>query len=151
MTVRLLLLSCSAAKRHHPARMPAIERYDGPSFRVLRKALAADAVTPETRIRIVSAEHGLLGPFDPIRDYDRHMTVMRAQELAPIITGELLAWFLRHPDCQSVFVNLGRSYLPAIAGLLEWCAHHEIPCTLAAGRIGQRTAQLRAWLRAEEL
>src|SRR5438045_2444285 len=36
MCRKLLILACSQAKRDSTAPLPAIERYDGPTFRVLR-------------------------------------------------------------------------------------------------------------------
>ena len=36
---RMLILSCSSRKKPTNRQMPAIERYDGPAFRVLRKFL----------------------------------------------------------------------------------------------------------------
>ena len=36
MSKRLLLLSCSQRKRPDPGLLPAIERYDGPQYQVLR-------------------------------------------------------------------------------------------------------------------
>jgi len=36
---RLLILSCSQRKRPDPSLLPAIERYNGPPFQVLRRYL----------------------------------------------------------------------------------------------------------------
>jgi hypothetical protein len=36
---QLLVLSCSQRKLPNPEPLPALERYDGPAFRVLRKFL----------------------------------------------------------------------------------------------------------------
>jgi hypothetical protein len=36
---RLLILACSATKRSEPGRIHALIRYDGPSYRVVRRFL----------------------------------------------------------------------------------------------------------------
>ena len=150
MTNRLLILSCSAAKKHNCEPMPAIDRYDGPAFRVVRKALADGAIGPDTHIRIVSAKHGLIGEMEWIRDYDQRMTPARAAELASSVSLDLYVWFQKHPVCDGVFVNVGRDYAPALAGLGDYCGRHSIPYAEAAGGMGQRLVQMKAWLRGNE-
>lgn len=149
MTDRLLIISCSAAKKHNHEPMPAIERYDGPAFRVVRKALTDGVIEPDTAIRIVSARHGLISGSEWIRDYDQRMTLTRAKELASAVTTEMLRWFLGHPECGGVFVNVGRDYAAALRGLGNYCRLHDIPYAEAAGGMGQRLAQMKAWLRSE--
>lgn len=146
MTDRLLILSCSAAKQHAHGPMPAIERYDGPAFRVLRKALMDGVIGPDTHIRIVSAKHGLLSEVEWIHDYDRCMTPRRAAELASSVTADLFKWFQRHRICDGVFVNAGRDYAPTLAGLGDYCRRHDIPYAEAAGGMGLRLAMMKAWL-----
>src|SRR5205809_655479 len=78
---RLLVLSCSLKKRADPGVLPAIERYDGPCFRVLRRYLrGSPAAVPE--VRLLSAEYGLLRPDELLPVYDRRMTASRSRELA---------------------------------------------------------------------
>lgn len=146
MTNRLLILSCSAAKQHTREPMPAIERYDGPAFRVVRRALADGVIGADTAIRIVSAKHGLLSGGEWIRDYEQRMTQARAKELASAVTTELLKWFWQHVECDGVFVNVGRDYAPALRGLGDYCRLHDIPYAEAAGGMGLRLAMMKAWL-----
>src|SRR5690242_19808152 len=85
---RLLILSCSQRKRVTQDTLPAIKRYDGPAFRVLRRYLQCKSLdTPE--IRILSAEYGLISQEQPITCYDRKMTAQRAEELRPRVLAEL--------------------------------------------------------------
>lgn len=146
MTNRLLILSCSAAKQHAHEPMPAIERYDGPAFRVVRKALSDGVIGPDTAVRIVSARHGLINGAEWIHDYDQRMTPRRAVESASSVSIDLYGWFQKHPGCDEVFVNVGRAYAPALTGLGDYCRRHNIPYVEAAGGIGQRLTQMRAWL-----
>jgi cytoplasmic iron level regulating protein YaaA (DUF328/UPF0246 family) len=71
--------------------MPAIERYDGPVFRVLRKAKKEGHWPDQLEILIVSAEYGLIKADKLIDFYDRKMTPARAKELRPHIAEKLEA------------------------------------------------------------
>ena len=56
---RLLILSCSQRKAPAKGRLPAIDRYDGPAFRVLRKYLREGPAEVPT-VLILSAKYGLI-------------------------------------------------------------------------------------------
>ncbi len=155
---RLLIQSCSAQKRHDTGLLPALERYDGPAFRLLRKAKAAGLMT-DVYLLIVSAEHGLIDEDRRIADYDRRMTVERAIELAPQVSSDLLRWLQSdwknaEPRCNDVFINLGAGYVPVLAGVAgqgfpgvgAWCDAHAIRFAFARGSIGDRLHQLKCWL-----
>jgi hypothetical protein len=77
-TDRLLILACSQRKRPDAELLPALERYDGPAFRVLRRFLRSRAPDPP-EVLILSAEHGLIPRDLPIAAYDRKMTPARAR------------------------------------------------------------------------
>src|ERR671937_639945 len=85
---RLLIVACSRRKRADPGLLPAIERYDGPAYRVLRRYLRQHPSQPPD-VLILSAELGLVLHTQPIPAYDRLMTPQRARELLPIVCGEL--------------------------------------------------------------
>lgn len=147
--IRLLILACSAAKRHDPKIMPAFERCDGPAFRVLRKARKEGKIDEDTRVRILSAKFGLFDELALLPDYDQVMTKDQARLLAPTVTWSLHNWMRQHPECVDVFVYLGQAYMPAIAGFADWCQRNGISCTVATGGIGQRTSQMKSWLLGE--
>jgi hypothetical protein len=83
-TERLLILACSQRKRPDEGLLPAVERYDGPTFRVLRRFLR-EGISEPPDVLILSAEHGLIPQDLPIAAYDRKMTPARARELRPQI------------------------------------------------------------------
>ena len=143
---RLLILGCSAAKRHEAWLMPAVERYDGPAFRVLRKARREGVIDEDTRVRILSAKYGLISELEEIEDYDQVMTPARAQELVYPVSTMLYIWMRSHPKCRDVFINVGGAYGPAVAGFAEWCRRNDIRCEVASGGIGMRVAQMKDWL-----
>jgi len=66
----ILILGCSATKKLTPGLMPAVLRYDGLLFRVLRRQPPAIHA-----IYILSALHGLNAADTPIALYDQRMRV----------------------------------------------------------------------------
>jgi hypothetical protein len=80
---KLLVLGCSQTKRDAPGLLPAIDRYDGSSYRVLRKFLRNREWPRNLSIAVLSARYGLVGGFTSIEDYDERMTPRKASEWAP--------------------------------------------------------------------
>ena len=150
LTRRLLILGCTATKKSNADRMPAIERYDGPTFRVLRKALRERAA-PNLVVYVLSAKYGLIEGDSLITDYDLAMTPDRARALRPSVSYVLdgLRPFLE------VYVELGHDYLAALPGdgkgLRAKMALYEhfrfYALQWGEGGIGQRCAALKRWLR----
>jgi len=69
--------------------LPAIERYDGPPFRVLRRYFREQ---PEHNVDafVLSAKWGLIPADQPIPLYEQSMSRERAQALQPMVTRALL-------------------------------------------------------------
>lgn len=132
---RLLLISCSATKREGAGVMPALTRYDGPKFRVLRKALA-EGIDPPT-IRILSALYGIIPPDYPITEYDVELT----DKNRALSRGDIN---IVVSDADDVFVMAG-GYYTAILRL--WCPAASSSWRYASGAPGQRLQQLGQWLR----
>ena len=114
-TDRMLILACSQRKRSDEGLLPAVERYDGPAFRVLRRFLRGGSSKAPV-VLILSAEHGLIPHDLPIAAYDRRMTPARARELRPLVLAELDRMI---DSCSSpeILVVAGRQYLPALMRL----------------------------------
>ena len=85
---RLLILACSRRNLLDDGPLPAVERYDGPAFRILRRFLR-ERPSEAPDVLILSAEHGLIAQDTPILAYDREMTAARARELRPQTLAEL--------------------------------------------------------------
>jgi len=139
----VLIVSCSQRKRPDPGLLPALNRYDGGHFRILRKA-RREGYWPETMdMRILSAKHGLLAGSTPITNYDQKITRDRANELHSQVL-QVLQTGARQHTYREVYVDLGRDYQAAIEGLTQVFNGSRV--VYAKGRIGQRLAQLRSWL-----
>ena len=139
---RLLIVGCSATKRQDNGTMPAVERYDGPTYRCLRKTMREDPITfVEMSAKIISAKYGLIGPQQMISKYDMKMTRERAMELRPEIQNTLTEYLLTH-HFSSIFINLGKTYMLTLEGF-DWGNYHPV---MATGGIGQKTSQMKKWI-----
>jgi cytoplasmic iron level regulating protein YaaA (DUF328/UPF0246 family) len=123
--------------------MPALHRYDGVNFRVVRKSLR-ELQLGMLDLLILSARFGVLDATSPIPWYDESMTVERAVELRSSV-GQRLDQQLRWGNYARVFVNLGGTYVSALASSRE-LRRIATTTVYAAGGIGERMAQMKSWL-----
>jgi len=137
---RLLILACSERKIPGRVPRPALQRYDGPAFRVLRRYLREVPVT-NLAIYILSAEHGLIEGEVAIADYDRRMTAQRAKELRPVTTANLQT-ILQQGRFREVFVCAGWTYRTVFVGMEKGST----PIRWATRGLGGRLTELRDWL-----
>jgi hypothetical protein len=144
---RALVLSCSQSKRAEDAKLPAIERYNGPAFRLLRRYM--ENTVEELGIYILSAEFGLIPHHRLIPFYDQRMTKQRAQELRVKVTGQARRLFTtkapRRKQKHQLFINLGRNYLQAFEPTFDFLVSGSI-ITMASGASGKRLAEMHDWL-----
>lgn len=139
---RLLILSCSKSKQAEPGLLPAIDRYDGVSFRLLRKAQREGYWPTDLDLLVLSAKYGLIEAHTPIADYEQRMTHSRAIELRSQAARTLHDYVTR--DYREIYIDLGRHYHPALEGLTDLFGDSLV--TYAEGRIGERLAKLKSWL-----
>ena len=140
---RLLIIACAAKKKPDPGTMPAVDRYDGPWYRTLRKARSNRPGSMPV-VWILSGEFGLIPGETPIPDYNQIMTPERALLLQDQI-GEALARAMT-PDVTEVFVCAGRVYVEAL--MTHRDAFGSIPVRVAPGGIGSKMGHLKRWLMA---
>ena len=138
----LLIVSCSHRKIQVPEPIPAIDRYDGPTYRTLRKMRREGMLSTALDIRIVSAKYGLIHSHKPIGLYNQLMTPRRADELRPHIQAELQSLMNISKGYDQVFINLGKTYRQTLEGF-HWIT---IPTMEASGGIGLKNQQMKAWL-----
>jgi uncharacterized protein DUF6884 len=139
----LLIMSCSQCKRTEPSLLPAIERYNGPAFRVLRRFLKGQP-SRSLDVRFVSAEYGLISADHPIPNYDQRMTPLRAQELHPHIVAEL-RYILSSRPYQELCICMGKDYYRALHGY-DALISTKMVITIVTGSPGKRLADLQKWL-----
>ena len=137
---RVLILGCSATKNVGP-HMPAIERYDGPFFKVLRKYRNEGGNLPMTLI--LSAQAGLITSSTILHEYDCKMDEKRAKELIrdPFLRNRFRTYM---EGCgYNMFCVMGESYRRIV---MRWMEEHE-EIYFAEGGIGEMQSQLHDWLR----
>lgn len=138
---RLLVLGCSQVKREALGNLPAIDRYDGSSYRVLRNYLRTSQWPSDLSVAILSAKYGLVGGFTDIEHYDQRMTTVRASELEPSCIHTLSNWADNH---SSIHLSLGKDYLPALSSAVNNELHSKTK--IFEGPIGMKLNQIKGLL-----
>ncbi len=138
---QLLVLGCSETKREAPGLLPAIDRYDGSPYRVLRKYLREQDWPESLSVAVLSAKYGLVGGFTGIENYDERMTQAKASALAPQCQATLQDWALGHSN---FYFSLGKDYLPAVLPTIQ--ANLGNQAKIFEGPIGMKLNQIKEFL-----
>lgn len=141
---QLIILSCTKHKRHDRVPLPAVDRYDGPAFRLLRRFREHRLEVPD--VYVLSARYGLIHYEEPISDYDQRMTLQRAQELRPQIS-EALRLLLEKSSVDKqtssrILFCTGKIYF----ALLKSCMPAGVLYEHAEGPPGKKLSKLKQWL-----
>ena len=142
---QLVVLWCSDKKSDAPGALPAIERYTGTVYNVLRNYLRKSLWPESLSVAVLSAKYGLIGGLTSIANYDQRMDARRAAELMRPTTETLLRWAESH---DRVSLVLGRDYLPALD--FERLRHHRVEPIVLPGGIGEKQHHWKALLDAME-
>jgi hypothetical protein len=146
---RCLVLSCSQAKQGEAPLLPALERYDGPAFRVVRRFLReAPSELQNVDVFILSAEYGMIAADQQISDYDRRMTHDRALELREQICSTIREK-IAPVGYSEIFISLGRDYRAALNGcqILQSVGN----VVLSRAPLAKKLTELKAWLYGTEV
>lgn len=142
----LLIIGCSQRKIQSPGEIPAIDRYDGPTYRCLRKFRDDYGFPNNLRILILSAKYTLIFPETHIANYDLKMTLSRASRMAVAVQCDLIRclefYQIAYGGTDQVFIHLGKTYMRTLEGF-GWGT---ISTMEASGGIGQKNEQMKAWL-----
>lgn len=141
MEKQLLVLGCSQTKKDAGGLLPAIDRYDGSPYRVLRRYLRQREWPANLSVAVLSAKYGLVGGFTGIEDYDERMTAPRASKWAPQCRETLTSWAANH---SSVHFSLGKDYLPAITPAIDHSLKNK--AEIFEGPIGMKLSQIKGLL-----
>lgn len=141
MTKQLLILGCSKIKRSAIGLLPAIDRYDGSPYRVLRSFLRSRRWPADLSVAVLSARYGLVGGFTGIENYDERMTLDKAVALSSRCHSVLNEWSKSH---KSIHFSLGKDYLPAVQSALDNGLDSEME--VFKGPIGMKLNQIKLLL-----
>lgn len=144
---RLLILQCSSSKQGPAEPIKAIDRYDGPLWRVLRAYQREQGLWgADLEIFGLSAEYGLIPAEQPIPLYERKMDNDRANELRPDVLSEFRKLMNRGYD--QLCLGVSQLYLQALEGWKE-LVPPKTAVTVTDGTEAVKLGQLRAWLHGE--
>ena len=121
-------------------RAPALHLYDGVNYRVLRKILLERGWPPGLQIKILSAKYGLIDATTIIETYEKRLDKTTAVK----INQQIVKHLKKLPAPATVFVNLGKDYLPALNGLENVFPNSRI--IFAPGPIGMKMKSMKHWL-----
>lgn len=141
----LLVQGCSKTKKSVSEPVEAFELYDGYYYKIIKKAIRKDEFHADLDICILSAEHGLLDPDDPIVTYDRKMDRERAEELRSDVISEL-QMRIENGGYDTVLLNLGETYRRAVAGFES---HTDATVRTFEGGLGERGHYLKNVIRGD--
>jgi hypothetical protein len=145
---RLLILSCSARKSSDAEPTPAIDRYDGPLWQVLRSYLREQPMfAADLAIYGLSAEFGLIPGDQRIPPYDRTMDSDQADALRPQVLETFAT--LMGQGYDQICLGVSERYLRAMQGW-EPLAPADVTVRVTDGPMGTKLGQLRAWLEGRE-
>jgi len=140
----LMIISCSDSKDPRPGKLPAIERYTGAWYQVIKKLKRKRRLPDNLDILIISARYGLINSDTEIENYDQTMDFSRARALRGSIISKMKKIF-SESRYESILINLGSTYMEAISGL-ERITPLEIKVKILKGTIGIRKRDLRNWI-----
>ena len=141
---RLLILSCSQRKHATQEPLPAIERYNGPLFFVLRRFLReCPRQARQLDVYILSAVYGLIPGNFPTAWYDQKINASRVAELQPQVNATFSD--IRRDNYVSTCFVLGKTYLKVFEDLQNLVTTHTQPIVVY-GTMGKRQVQLKKWL-----
>lgn len=135
----LLIISCSERKSvSNPA--PAIELYDGPFFKMIRKLKNESKFSNNIHVLIISAKYGIVGLYDILEKYDQKMTKKRAEELK-IEVKKKLEEFLSDKNFKEIFICMGKNYRLVLKDF-----NFKAPTIYVNGKIGEKLSQTKEWI-----
>lgn len=142
---RLLIMACSATKNPAAGAIPALERYDGVAYRVIRRWQYEHAAQAEKlAILILSARYGLITADTCIPTYNDRMTISQAIALRSQVRRTLETHFTTRGPYQATCICMGQHYWRALD--LELFRPYLGVVTRTEGGIGMQLQQLKRWL-----
>lgn len=139
----LLIIACSRCKNSQTELLPALERYNGPTFRLLRRFLKQNP-SFSLDIYILSAKFGLIRSDELIPLYDQKMTKKQSHELQSELICKLQE-ILNTSSYTNLYFCLGKAYFAVLDGYNNFI-ESDIEINIATGSIGKKLVKLHTWL-----
>lgn len=133
---RLLIMACGKVKKNEPGK--AIDVYNGPSFKMVRKYLKFR--NNHLDIKIISAKYGLIDYKDRISPYDLKLNSKSSEIYKEVYSSDLKGYLNVYRE---IFVLGGKDYQSVIPGGRN--------VMRAKGKIGMQLSQLKKWLNDDKI
>lgn len=140
MNKRLLVLDGANEERDSDGPLPALDRYDGPAYRVLREFLREYQWPQDLSVAVLSSEYGLIGILKEIEHNGRKMDSATPQARAHEYSALLVKWAASHG---SVHLSLGAKHLTAIQHALQELEPYP---EVIVGQIGEKLHRIKTIL-----
>jgi hypothetical protein len=137
---RLLLISCSQRKIDTTDTLFALDLYDGPFYRLIKKMKRDDLFPSNVHTLIISAKYGLIDLYDLVQNYDKKMTLNDALDMKPIVQSDIDD-FMKKTSFDDVLICMGKNYLETIN---DYSLNHEME--IAEGPIGCKLSKTKNWI-----
>lgn len=137
---RLFIIPCSEHKKVFKDTAQAINVYDGPMFRLIRKHVHDFSNNNGLDIMILSGKYGLIKPTRQIKNYDQKMSLDRALELQSQ-NYSTLKELSEKKKYSEVIINLSPTYFAAVEPGLSLFTDSKI--IYVNGRIGERLHEMK--------
>ena len=142
---KCLIINCSKTKIKGENTLPAIKRYDGPLFRVLRKYILDESQdVSELSIYILSAKYGFISANEEIYDYDCFLTSSDANKIRENVLSSFKKACQKN-EFKEIFFALSKNYRMLVDGFNDDnCSKARL--LFATGGNGHKSSQLKQWL-----
>lgn len=114
---KLLIISCSATKDPQSEPIPAILRYSGGIYLLLKSIILSNLWPQNIDLLIVSAKYGLLKPLEEIPYYEQLLTSERVIELRKVVEEQIALKNIDLSCYSECFLNISKLYYQSIEGL----------------------------------
>jgi len=142
---RLLIIGCSNKKNKFDRLETALNIYDGPNYRSIKKMKRSNNFPDDVQIIIISAKYGMIFPDQLIGYYDQKMTAKQSELLRSEMKKKLKK-YVCEKNFFECFINLGKTYRDSIQDFTF--PRHLIP-KYADGKIGEKRSEMLQWLKNE--
>jgi hypothetical protein len=139
---RLLILSCSERKRLDASPLPAIERYDGPCFRVARRFLVDGG--SDLAVFVLSARFGLIAGSQAVPWYNERLSSNRQSTLGEQV-GPQMQRLAANGCFRRAMICAGEDYMEVLDPFIP-ALRESVPVAFASGGMGEKLTRLRFWL-----
>ena len=139
---RLVIVSASQRRVPDPNPVPAIDRFDGVYFRILRKHLR-EGKLKDVDILVVSDRHGIVGANDVVPFYPPSEKI-KVEEHLRISNLKKIGDILKRTPYSEIYVVCGKDFQAFIKGFEEGI---NVPVTYCQGRgLGPKARSLKNWI-----